>query len=224
MKFLLTLLVLLIMSCQKSADSILEDAIVSTGILSQKDSLHFEKKTSLFLADGTLERTQIEKHGFHSKPFWYQIERLNTPSKETFGMKENNVFTSADKNYSAAQIKAFKTAVYTSRFVLYQPHIFKDEKANISRLEDSIFFNQKCYQLKIVFNDNSNDVWKLFINKKSDLIEGYDLIHNGRKSLVHNEKMTQSKGVWVPSKRTSYMFNKDKAFVKAKYWYDYTDK
>lgn len=224
MKFLLTLLVLLIMSCQKSADSILEDAIVSTGILSQKDSLHFEKKTSLFLADGTLERTQIEKHGFHSKPFWYQIERLNTPSKETFGMKENNVFTSAEKNYSAAQIKAFKTAVYTSRFVLYQPHIFKDEKANISRLEDSIFFNQKCYQLKIVFNDNSNDVWKLFINKKSDLIEGYDLIHNGRKSLVHNEKMTQSKGVWVPSKRTSYMFNKDKAFVKAKYWYDYTDK
>ncbi len=224
MKFLLTLLVLLIMSCQKSADSILEDAIVSTGILSQKDSLHFEKKTSLFLADGTLERTQIEKHGFHSKPFWYQIERLNTPSKETFGMKENNVFTSAENNYSAAQIKAFKTAVYTSRFVLYQPHIFKDEKANISRLEDSIFFNQKCYQLKIVFNDNSNDVWKLFINKKSDLIEGYDLIHNGRKSLVHNEKMTQSKGVWVPSKRTSYMFNKDKAFVKAKYWYDYIDK
>ena len=212
------------MSCQKSADSILEDAIVSTGILNQQDSLHFEKKTSLFLADGTLERTQIEKHGFHSKPFWYQIERLNTPSKETFGMKENNVFTSAENNYSAAQIKSFKTAVYTSRFVLYQPHIFKDEKANISRLEDSIFFNQKCYQLKIVFNDNSNDVWKLFINKKSDLIVGYDLIHNGRKSLVHNEKMTQSKGVWVPSKRTSYMFDKDKAFVKAKYWYDYTDK
>ena len=212
------------MSCQKSADSILEDAIVSTGILSQQDSLHFEKKTSLFLADGTLERTQIEKHGFHSKPFWYQIERLNTLSKETFGMKENNVFTSAENNFSEAQIKSFKTAVYTSRFVLYQPHVFNDKKANISRLKDSIFFNQKCYQLKIVFNDNSNDVWKLFINKKSGLVAGYDLIHNGRKSLIHNEKMTQSKGVWVPAKRSSYMFNQDKAFVRAKYWYDYTDK
>ncbi len=212
------------MSCKKSADSVLEDTIVSTGVLSEKDSLHFEKKTKLFRSDGTLERAQIEKHGFHSKPFWYQIERINTPSQETFGIKEKSVFTSPQNNYSEEQIKAFKTAVYTSRFVLYQPHVFEDEKANISRLKDSVFFNQKCYQLQIVFDDNSNDVWKLFINKKSRLVQGYDLIHNGRKSLIHNEKMTQSKGLWVPSVRTSYMFDQDKAFVRAKYWYDYTDK
>lgn len=224
MKSLLPLLILLSVSCQKSADSILEDAIVSTGVLSEQDSLRFEKKTSLFLSDGTLEKTQIEMHRFHSKPFWYQIKRLNTPSQETFEMRVNRIFTSAENNYSEAQIKSFETAVYTSRFVLYQPHVFKDEKAKISRLKDSVFFDQKCYQLEIVFNDNSNDIWKLFINKKSGLVEGYDLMHNGRKSIIHNEKMTQSKGVWVPSERSSYMFDQDKAFVRARYWYDYTDK
>ena len=224
MKSLLPLIVLLFVSCQKSADSILEDAIVSTGVLSDQDSLHFEKKTSLFLADGSLEKTQIELHGFHSKPFWYQIERLSTPSQQTFEMRVNRIFTSDENNYSEAQIKAFETAVYTSRFVLYQPHVFKDEKANIIRLKDSVFFDQKCYQLQIVFDDNSNDIWKLFINKNSGLVEGYDLMHNGKKSIIHNEKMTQSKGVWVPSKRSSYMFDQDKAFVRAKYWYTYTDK
>lgn len=224
MKFLFPLLVLLFVSCQKSADSILEDAIFSTGVLSDQDSLRFEKKTSLFLADGTLEKTQIEMHGFRSKPFWYHIKRVNTPSQETFEMRANRIFTSDQNNHSEAQINAFETAVYTSRFVLYQPHVFNDKKANISRLKDSVFFEQKCYQLQIVFDDNSNDIWKLFINKNSGLVEGYDLLHNGRKSIIHNEKMTQSKGVWVPSKRSSYMFDQDKAFVRAKYWYSYTDK
>ena len=102
MKSLLPLLILLFVSCQKSADSILEDAIVSTGILSDQDSLRFEKKTSLFLADGILEKTQIELHGFHSKPFWYQIERLNTPSQQTFEMRVNRIFTSDENNYSEA--------------------------------------------------------------------------------------------------------------------------
>lgn len=224
-------LTLSLLSCndeELSADTIIENTVKAYGGEDKWSSikqLSFDKKVTLFLKDGTVERGSDQfqlfqfNHGF-GKIEWEEneIEHQILFENNKINKKENDSsLTSQNELYRAER------AFFASEFVIKQPFDLLREDVILTREADTLINNKACYMLSVAYKDEAPDAdrWHYVIDKESFSIVANKVVLKDHTSWVENLTFDTETDFKFNAHRKSYRLNEkgEKTYLRAEYFY-----
>jgi len=213
--------------------SVMQHVFAAMGGLSNwetKKSIHFDKKTELYLASGAIEKATFQKHDYYNQP----------ATKVEISWKENGVGHllrfedgKAEKQLngkidSSANSMALKNSIMASTFVIGIPFKLLDEGTALSYEGIQTMANGKrVHAVKAIYNaaDYSNhtksDIWWHYFDEQSYQQLGYKVQLADHTSYVENLTFERVGGFLFTTTRKSWRLDEDgnKLYLRAAYEY-----
>lgn len=217
-----------IISCEKTftGKEIVAQSIEAHGFSTQLDQLFYKKKTQLFNADGSLEKTLLQKHAVEWNPFAYTIEQ-NTPKGNQISHFQNSTYflsTAGEEDHSSEGSAKAKEAIRTAYYVFWQPAKLNDSNAVMKYLGQRKIQGEKLAQAVQVSypGSDSSDEWIFYFDPKTHLNIGYSVRHNERWSLIVNDSFHLDHQPILVNKRRSFFVDSLKNTTTLRAAYTYT--
>lgn len=228
-------LLIVVFGCKKetkiTAQHIVEKAVEHHGGLENWrniKTLSFNKATTLFLEDGSIERQLNQRQTFHLSPeLKGTIQDLNFQGTHAYEYDNGNFNRTA--NDSVWQIKdqkeidALNYSFFAAHYVTCQPFELLSEKASLTLSGETEVNGKRCYVVDVTYEGDSEnaDKWTYIFDA-----ETYELVANkveltDHTSWIENLTFDTTTGLKFNAHRKSYRFNEagEKTYLRAEYFY-----
>jgi len=208
-------------SPEGKANQIVKAAIKAHGGMEHWENLEtlsFQKKTVLYKADGSIERSSDEIHTLHQKDTLYgQIVSIDP----------NNVYVTifSDGKGKKAIDDVFMDgtgAFLSSHFVVNQPFKMLDPGVELTYLGlDTLATGKVVDVVKAYYGSEEDDVWWFYFDIDSHILLGTLIYHAPTYAFVDNEKIEMIDGMLWNTERTTYRTDslRNVEFVRAEFLY-----
>lgn len=210
-------------------------AIESTGGLdnwNKIESLNFKKYFALYDSLGNTENEVNQIHNYTYYPEkeihirWtkknqkHHLQSINNKIKKTIDEKQDN----ETEETSLVNTIRSATFVMSIPFNLLDPGV-GFEYQGLDTLDKSLTVDvlQATYNPDNHINHSTKDIWWLYFNHKTHLLEGYMVQHADHFSYVKNNKLTKIEDFTFPEIRKSWRVTKDREILYLRADYTYSD-
>ncbi len=182
------------------------------------ETLKFKKKTILYNADGSIERSSIERHTLHQKDTLYG---------EILSLDPNQQYTTrfADKKgqkITPDTILDGTNSFLSSHFVVNQPFKMLDPGVELTYIGIDTLANGKAVDVvKAYYGSEEDDVWWFYFDTESHVLLATLIYHAPTYAFVDNEKMEMIDGMLWNTERTTYRTDslRNVEYVRAEFVY-----
>lgn len=182
------------------------------------ETLKFNKKTVLYNADGTIERSSLERHTLHQKDTLYG---------EIVSIDPNQKYTTHFADGKGLKVMADTTvdrtnAFLSSHFVVNQPFKMLDPGVQLTYLGLDTLANKKVvHVVKAFYGSPEDDVWWFYFDVETHVLLATLIYHAPTYAFVDNEKIEMIDGILWNTERTTYRTDslRNVQFVRAEFVY-----
>lgn len=193
-------------------------------------SLHFNKKTDLYLASGAIEKSTDQQHDYYYQPKKaIQISWKQEGHSHLIQMRNGRVDKLiAGKKDPTANATSLTNSVLASTFVIGIPFKLLDEGTKLSYEGTKVLPNGKdVHVLKATYNptEYSNhskpDIWWHYFDRNTYQQTGYSVQLDDHTSYIENLSYDRVDGLLFTTKRKSWRMNDkgEKLYLRASYEY-----
>ena len=213
--------------------AILDKAFIAMGGLDNwrsLKSLHFQKKTDLFLASGDVEKATLQQHDYYYKPTPnYRISWEK--GGEAHAMRLENEEYYKKKNTSrdtTVSITSIENTILAATFVMGLPFNLLDDGVQLSyegveQLENGKKVNVVKATYDPIAHDNHTkaDTWWHYFDVTTHQQVGYSIRMGDHNSYVEDLDFDRVDGFLFPRNRKSWRVDeqKNKLYLRASYEY-----
>jgi len=213
--------------------SVMQKAFTAMGGLSNwqsKKSIHFDKKTELYLASGDIEKATFQKHDYYEQPnskveiSWRENEAAHLLQFED-GKAQKKINGKID---TSAKTNSIKNSIMASTFVIGIPFNLIDEGTVLSYEGIQTMVNgKKVHVVKAVYNPDisanhtKSDIWWHYFDEKTYEQLGYKVQLVDHTSYVENLTFERVGGFLLTTTRKSWRLDEEgnKLYLRAAYEY-----
>lgn len=196
------------------------------------ESIRFRKETSLFNADGTLEKESDEIHTLYQRDtlhgyitsidstLYPGLEKAVDPSASYIIKFADGVGMKINKDTVVNATNAF----LASHFVINQPFKLLDPDIELSYEGiDTLSSGKIVDVVKAYYGDPKDDIWWFYFDKENHRIVANLIYHDPTYALVVNEETIEKQGFLWNTKRTTYRTDslRNIEYVRAKFNYEF---
>ncbi len=182
------------------------------------ETLQFKKKTVLYNADGSIERSSLERHTLHQK---------DTLHGQIVSVDPTQPYTTQFADGKGHKVLADTTvdgtnAFLSSHFVVNQPFKMLDPGVELSYLGLDTLANAKVVDVvKAFYGTEEDDVWWFYFDVDSHVLLATLIYHAPTYAFVDNEKIEMIDGMLWNTERTTYRTDslRNVEFVRAEFVY-----
>ena len=182
------------------------------------ETLKFKKKTVLYNADGSIERSSLERHTLHQKDTLHgQIVSIDPNQKYTTRFSDME-----GQKIMADTVLDGTNAFLSSHFVVNQPFKMLDPGVELSYLGVDTLANGKVVDVvKAYYGSEEDDVWWFYFDTESHVLLATLIYHSPTYAFVDNEKMEMIDGMLWNTERTTYRTDslRNVEYVRAEFVY-----
>lgn len=219
----------------EKVQNLISKTIESTGGLdnwNKIESLNFKKYFALYDADGKIENEVNQVHNYFLNPT-QEINIHWTKNNQNHHLQsKNNIVKKTIDNQpdSNAKETSLVNTIRSATFVMSIPFNLLDpgvafEYQGIDTLENTtpVEVLQATYNPESYNNHSTKDIWWLYFNQKTNLLEGYMVQHADHFSYVKNTAVEKVEGFTFPKVRKSWRVTKDREILYLRADYTYSD-
>jgi len=219
----------------KKVKDLISKTIQSTGGLdnwNKIESLNFKKYFALYDANGKTEMEVNQVHNYLFQPNQeINISWIKNKDKHHLQSKDNNITKTinSQKDTVAKQTSLVNT-IKSATFVMSIPFNLLDpgvdfEYQGLDTLKGDIVVDvlQAIYNPEQHNNHSTKDIWWLYFNQNTHLLESYMVQHADHFSYVKNNTLTKLDGFTFPEVRKSWRVTKDREILYLRADYRYSD-
>ena len=215
--------------------SLISQTIESAGGLdnwNKIESIHFKKYFALYDAAGKTENAVDQVHKYFLHPHQEININWSKNNQQHHLQSKNGQIKKTINNQTDATAKkaSLVNTVRSATFVMSIPFNLLDsgvayEYQGLDTLDQSTIVEvlQAVYNPEQHNNHSTKDIWWLYFNKKTHLLEGYMVQHADHFSYVKNTKLTKVEGFTFPKTRKSWRVTKDRDILYLRADYAYSD-
>lgn len=182
------------------------------------ETLKFKKKTVLYNADGSIERSSLERHTLHQR---------DTLHGEIVSIDPDKKYTTRFSDMKGLKVMPDTTvdgtnAFLSSHFVVNQPFKMLDPGVELSYLGLDTLANDKVVDVvKAFYGAEEDDVWWFYFDMESHVLLATLIYHAPTYAFVDNEKIEKIDGMLWNTERTTYRTDADRnvEYVRAEFVY-----
>lgn len=182
------------------------------------ETLQFTKKTVLYHADGSIERSSLERHTLHQRDTLHgQIVSIDPAQKYTTRFADGK-----GQKVMADTTVDGTNAFLSSHFVVNQPFKMLDAGVELSYLGLDTLANAKVVDVvKAFYGTEEEDVWWFYFDVESHVLLATLIYHAPTYAFVDNEKIEMIDGLLWNTERTTYRTDslRNVEFVRAEFVY-----
>ena len=194
------------------------------------ETLNFKKYFALYDAEGKTETSVNQVHNYFLNPNQeININWTKNNAQHHLQSKNGQIKKTIDNQLDAiAKQTSLVNTVRSATFVMSIPFNLLDpgvrfEYQGFDTLDQSTVVDvlQAEYNPNQHNNHSTKDIWWLYFNKETHLLEGYMVQHADHFSYVKNTKLTKVEGFTFPEIRKSWRVtkNRDILYLRADYVY-----
>ena len=206
---------------KSKARQIVDAAIAAHGGLEHwqnLETLSFQKKTVLYKADGSVERSSEEIHTLHQKDTLHgQI--VSTDPNDIYVI----IFSDGKGKKAIDEVFMDGTKAFlSSHFVVNQPFKMLDPGITLTYLGlDTLATGKVVDVVKAYYGSEEDDLWWFYFDIDSHILLGTLIYHAPTYAFVDNEKIEMIDGMLWNTERTTYRTDslRNVEFVRAEFVY-----
>ena len=213
---------------------VLGKALESAGGLegwSKINRLRFNKKTTLYDAEGNIESQSDQVHNYHYHPQKsIEINWQDSAGSHQVLLEENHLTKYLNENLTKSNSRQdYLKMAQSSEYVVSLPFKLADHKIVLTYEGiDTLSQNRVVHSVKAKYEPDDSttydatDVWWHYFTIKDFKHAGYTVQHKDHISLVVNTDFVEQGGFIFPGQRNSYRLDSDGniTYLRAKYTYD----
>ena len=181
-------------------------------------TLKFKKNTVLYNADGSVERSSLERHTLHQRDTLHgEIVSIDPNQKYTTRFADGK-----GEKVMADTIVDGTNAFLSSHFVVNQPFKMLDPGVDLSYLGLDTLANGKVVDVvKAFYGSKEDDVWWFYFDVEGHVLLATLIYHAPTYAFVDNEKIEMIDGMLWNTERTTYRTDSKRnvEFVRAEFVY-----
>jgi hypothetical protein len=192
------------------------------------DSVHYTKKTILYLSDGSVESEVIQEHRYELHP--------HTSGSITWSdsLGDHKVYYSQEEAYKMkdgvrlpGSEASAKSTFMSSYYVLFIPYKLMDPGVNLTyegldQINDrSVHVLKATYDPKAHDNHSTSDDWYYFIDEEEGYISANLVYHAPTYAYIENIKTTDAHPLRMNEYRRTWRTDKkrNKEYLRGEFWY-----
>lgn len=220
-----------IFSCKKelTAKEIVEASIEHHGGLdhwNKLKELSFEKTTTLFYEDGSVESHSVQNQTFtfNPRPVYKLKHKQDTATvsliwDDEYVHKMVNGFPVQD----STEIEKARNSILAAHYVIKQPFDLVSDNAELELKGDTLLGNKRAFEVAVEYAGDTpiSDRWSYFIDAETFEVLANKVILQDHSSWVENLTFDTSTGFKFNAHRKSYRLDSigKKAYLRAEYFY-----
>lgn len=216
---------------QITAEKVLQKSIQAHGgenLANKIKSIHYNKSTKLFDANGQLESHVSQKIVHQWSPFLTKINWENEEKSYVAQKKSDEVslYINGQLIKDTLKINQTKSSLDAALYVFWQPFKLVDPTAKKVYLgKQKILDSIDVLALKVYYSEDPKaDVWHYYLNPNNYKIRAVKVDHNERTSMILNEHYETETGLSLNKTRKSYFLDSlgQIKYLRAAYKYEIT--
>ena len=224
-------LMLSLFSCKDeklSADTIIKNTVEAYGGEERWElikQLSFDKKVTLFLEDGTVERETNQFQLFQFNDAFGKIEWEENAVEHQILFEKNkiNKIENDSALISQSDLNRAERAFFASEYVIKQPFDLLRDDVILTRETDTLINDKVCYVVSIAYKNEAPDAdrWYYIIDQSSFVILANKVVLKDHTSWVENLTFDTETDFRFNAHRKSYRLNEkgEKTYLRAEYFY-----
>ena len=195
-----------------------------------KKSIHFDKKTELYLASGEVEKATFQRHDYYNQPsskidISWEANKVAHLLRFEDGKAQKQVNGKVDTSVNTS---AITNSIMASTFVVGVPFKLMDDGAAFSYEGIQTIANGKrVHVVKAIYNPDAHanhtksDIWWHYFDEKTYHQLGYKVQLFDHTSYVENLTFERVGGFLLTTSRKSWRLDEqgNKAYLRAAYEY-----
>ena len=217
---------------QPTAKEIVERSVEAHGGLETWNAiqrLSFDKATTLFNADGTIEKETKQAQTFHFKPqLKGNVRDLTLPGIHSYSY-DNDTFTRTANDSiwtvtDESEIAALRSSFFAAHYVICQPFELLSDQASLSYGGTMDFNGRTCHIVEVTYKGDTDDAdkWSYIFDAETFELLANKVELTDHTSWVENLSFDNETGLKFNAHRKSYRLNEagEKTYLRAEYFYE----
>lgn len=214
-----------------TAQFIVEKAVEAHGGLTSWnaiESIEFDKKTTLFFEDGSIEKETNQKQHFTLRPrLKGSFRDLNQSGIVGFDYNGESLWEHENDSVwqvtDLGEMMRFENSFYAAHYVICQPFELLDPKSYLSYKGEVDIAGRTCHVIDVSYDGDTeaSDRWSYFIDTETYEVLANKVELTDHTSWIDNLTFDRSTPIKFNAHRKSYRLNSEgeKTYLRAEYWY-----
>ena len=214
-----------------TAENIIQRSIDAHGGLEKWNSieaLEFDKKTTLFLEDGSIEIATDQHQYFTLRPeVKGSIQDLNYDGMSRFDYKRNSIWVVENDSVrpveEPSELMKIENSFFAAYYVACKPFDLLNKNSKLSYSEDKEVNGKLCHIVEVSYEGDTSDAdkWSYLIDSETFEVLANKVVLKDHTSWVENLRFDTSTGFKFNAHRKSYRLNAQgqKTYLRAEYFY-----